>query len=346
MEEALLGLPPFVNGTFSSECDYKIAKILYSVAAPIVIIITLCFNILYITLINYDKDDRSASTVQATGISISNTLHGVSQLPIFFYFFLRDNMASPVSKQWCNAYRVVGFIFPNIFHTAALWQLVIYGIQRFICFRWPISALVWYKVDRFLKFTITVYVCASITHGYKFFDFVHDSGEPCTFSYRNGIDPTYYTPFYNWLCAIAVQIVPCVIMSVCVVLLIYGIRFSYLRRKRVYVNSPTAIPRNRKFTMQECQSLGILILTLAVEWPLTLLIILHITNLETASEDCAYTSLVIAHFMLLVSYLLFFPLFFILNFKLRRTFARLKSDLNVFFVHHSQMDETSDDVES
>ncbi|XP_052074126.1 uncharacterized protein LOC127712010 [Mytilus californianus] len=345
MEEALLGLPPFVNGTFSSECDYKIAELLYSIAAPIVIFITLCFNVLYIILVNYDKDDRSASTVQATGISISNTLHGVSQLPILFYFFLRDNMADPVSPNWCNAYRILGFILPNIFHTATLWQLAVYGIQRFLCFRWPFSALVWYKVDRFLKFTVIIYVCASIIHSYKFFDFVHESGEPCTFSYRNGINTTYYAPFYYWLCAIAVQIVPCVTMSICVVLLIYAIHFNYLRRKRVFVNSLTALPRNRKSTMQECQSLGILIITLAVEWPLTLLIILHITYSDTTSEECAYTPLVIAHFTLLLSYLLFLPVYLILNFELRRTFILLKSDVTIFFMRHLQIDVNSDDVD-
>ncbi|CAC5419335.1 unnamed protein product [Mytilus coruscus] len=345
MEEALLGLPPFVNGTFSSECDYKIAKVLYSITGPLVIFITLCFNGLYILLVNYVKDDRTASTVQTTGISISNTLHGVSQLPIFFYFFLRDNMTDPVSANWCNAYRILGFILPNIFHTATLWQLVVFGIQRFLSFRWPFSAFVWLKVDRFLTFTLIIYVCASIIHSYKFFDFVHDSGVPCTFSYRKGIDNIHYTTFYHWLCAIAVQIVPCIIMSVCVVPLIYAIRLSYLRRKRVFVNSLTAIPRNRRFTMKQCQSLGILVLTLVVEWPLTLLIILQLIYPETSSEDCKYTSLVIVHFTLLVSYLLFLPVYFILNFELRRTFALFKSDVTIFFMRHLQMDVNSDDVD-
>ncbi|VDI58305.1 Hypothetical predicted protein [Mytilus galloprovincialis] len=345
MEEALLGLPPFVNGTFSSQCDYKMAKILYSIAAPIVIFITLCFNVMYILVVNYVKDDRTASTVQTTGISISNTLHGVSQLPIFFYFFLRENMADPVSANWCNAYRVLGFILPNIFHTATVWQLVVFGIQRFLSFRWPFSAYVWLKVDRFLTFTIIIYVCSSITHGYKFFDFVHESGEPCSFSYRKGIATIYYIKFYHWFCAIVVQIVPCVVMSVCVVPLIYAIRLSYLRRKRVFVNSLTAIPRNRRFTMKQCQSLGILVLTLAVEWPLTVVIMLQLTSSGTTSKECEYTSLIISHFMLLVSYLLFLPVYLILNFELRRTFALLKSDVTVFVMRHLQMEVNSDDVD-
>jgi hypothetical protein len=50
----------------------------------------------------------------------------------------------------------------------------------------------------------------------------------------------YYVPFYQWLCAITVHLIPCIVMTVCIFLLIYAIRLSYLRRKRVFINSRTA----------------------------------------------------------------------------------------------------------
>ena len=335
MEEALLGLPPFINGTFSSECDLTVSRNLYSIAAPVIIFITLCNNIVYVVLVNYIKDDRSASTVQASGIALSNTLLGISQLPVFLFFFSRSDIIKPTSSHLCNTYRILGYVLPNILHTSSVWQIVMYGIQRFLSFRWPFSALLWYKIDRFLKYTVIIYISATLIHIYKFFDFSYDTGHPCTLSYREGISQVYYVPFYQWLCAITVHLIPCIVMTVCIFLLIYAIRLNYLRRKRVFINSPTAVPRNRKFTMQECQFIGILLLVLCVEWPMTVIVLLQTINRNSSSIDCLYSPAIVSHFALLASCALYLPIYLILNFKLRNTLVQIATDMKIFFRHQN-----------
>ena len=119
MEKLSLGLPTYYNDTFS--CDVDVAKSLYSIAAP-------------------------ASEFQYVCVVITNTLVGLCQLPVFIFFFNKDNVNKHVSIHWCYTYRIMGYVLPCMFHTASMWQLVIYGIQRFCCNRWPFSALHWYKL--------------------------------------------------------------------------------------------------------------------------------------------------------------------------------------------------------
>ena len=201
MEESFLGLPPFINGTLSTTCDYSLAKDLYGVAAPIIILITLINNIFYIILINYDKNDRNAATVQGTGIALSNALHGLFQLPIFIYFFGGNSTKELISSDWCNAYRVLGFVIPCMLHTASMWQLTLYGLQRFLSFRWPFKALVWYKLKGFLRYTAAIYIGAFVVHGYKLFDFTSDTRRLCNYHYREGIDVLTYSKFYIYFYA-------------------------------------------------------------------------------------------------------------------------------------------------
>lgn len=327
MEHSFLGLPPFFNET----CDYNKAVDLYGVAAPVIILITLCNNIFYIILINYDKDDRNAATVQGTGIAVSNALHGVFQLPIFIHFF-SGRVIEGISPHWCNAYRILGFVLPCMFHTASMWQLTLYGLQRFLSFRWPFKALVWYKIKGFLRYTSAIYVGAFLLHVYKLFDFTSETGvhNPCRFRYRDGIESKTYSTVYNYLYVILVQIIPCSSMTVSVVLLFYAIRLTYRRRKRVYKNSTTALSRNIRATLQEAQAIGILVLTLSIEWPATVFSMVTIVS-DVSENTCPPKQLIISHFILLVVYMLYLPVYTILNFELRNTIAEVYNDVTAFF---------------
>lgn len=327
MKESILGLPPFINGTFSTDYDLELVRYLYSVLAPVIISVIFCFNIVYIVLCNYVRDHRSATSVQKTGIVISNTLLVLCQYPVFIYFFAKDDLLEPATIGWCNAYRIMGYVLPAIFHTASLWQIIFYGIQRFQCLQHPFKALKWYKINRFIKLTILIFVCSFFVHFYKLFDFVSQAANPCNFQYRDAFNSMKYGEFNVWFCAIVVQLIPCVLLSVITIILIYANMRMYFEQKRVLINNPENLQRNWKYTLQECQSIGLLLLTLCVEWPLTFYIFSG-SNVQDSSLISPTNSFPICiHFAMIVSYSLYLPMFLIMNHDLRSTFCLLISDI-------------------
>lgn len=333
MEKLSLGLPTYYNDTFS--CDIDIAKSLYSIAAPVIILMTFVCNSLYIILINYEKKERNASEFQCMCVAITNTLVGLCQLPVFIYFFNKDNVNKHVSIHWCYTYRIMGYVLPCMFHTASMWQLVIYGIQRFCCNRWPFSALHWYKLGRFYKYTVIVFVSSFLVHSCKLFDFTCDSGKAYLFRYRDSINSDMYVKFYRWFCAMFIQLIPCIIMTITCGLLVYTLRVSFVRRKNLFRENSNGSARNRIITMKSCQPLGILMLLLCVEWPITISQVGGLIRQDNSMIDCSGSSAIVPHFALLVSYVMYLPVYLFLNFKLRRNFVNIKYDIKVKLIQYA-----------
>lgn len=340
MKESVLGLPPFINGTFSTDYDLELIRYLYSVPAPVIISVTFCFTIVYIVLSNYVTDRRSATTVQKNGIVVSNTLLVLCQYPVFVYFFATDDLLEPATIGWCNTYRIMGYVLPAIFHTASLWQIIFYGVQRFQCLQHPFKALTWYaKINRFFKLTILIFVCSLLVHFYKLFDFVNQPANPCDFQYRDAFNSRKYEEFYVWFCAIVVHLVPCVLMSMLTIILVYVNMRMYFQQKKVLINNPENLQRNWKYTLQESQSIGLLILTLCVEWPLTI----YIFSDSTVQDISLITPLnsfpICIHFAMIVSYSLYLPMFLIMNHDMRSTFCLIISDIRKTLCPTRRQDE-------
>jgi hypothetical protein len=325
MEEAVVGLPPFLNSSFSSDCDLKLARDLYRVAAPVIIVLCLCNNILYIIWCNYVEEHRSASSVQKTGIVTANTLLVLSQLPVFIFFFWNDNMReNHVPVSWCNTYRIMGYVLPRMLHTASLWQILFYGIQRLMCLQQPFKALNWYRIDRFIKFTVIIYVCSFFLHFFKLFDFYYETGDStCILRYTDKFNNKQYKQFYFWFSTIIVNIIPCVLISIVTFITIYAGLRNYVEKKQVLINIPGDLSRFRCPILEECQSTRLLILTMCVEWPRTFTVLYDMVP----TESCPFSSLIVIHFASIVSYTIYLPMFFIMNSNLRDTFCLIISDI-------------------
>ena len=150
------------------------------------------------------------------------------------------------------------------------------------------------------------------------FDFTCDSGKAYSFRYRDGINSDIYITFYQWFCGIFIQLIPCIIMTITCGLLVSTLRVSFVRRKNLFKENSNGSARNRIITMKSCQPLGILMLLLCVEWPVTIRQVAGLIRQDNSIFDCSGSSSIIPHFVQLVSFVMYLPVYLILNFKLRK----------------------------
>lgn len=325
MEEAETGLPPLFHGL--QWTDYGPASILYGIISPVIILLTLINNVIAIIVFYIDPDEIDPTSVQSTSIAISNTLIGIFQLPIFVHFF--SVQTEHDSVQWCTAYRIIGYVFPFILHTLSKWQLIGLSLQRLLCYRFPYKAVVWYDVKLMLKVTLIISFCAIIFGFCRFFDFVINdqnslrniSGtfSPCEITYRYGVNSAIYQKVYTWIISIFEHIVPCFLLLLVNILLIFSVRALYLRRAKL-ANNRINLMRARQRTKHEASTVVLLTLVLLVEIPYSVVRVSHTTQYLLYNQP--YTTgndIIVTHFLVLLSFPFYIYIFVFFNerFKLR-----------------------------
>ncbi|XP_062599548.1 sex peptide receptor-related protein 2-like [Saccostrea cucullata] len=99
--------------------------------SPVLIFFTLVTNI-FVVLILLRRHMRSPTNAILAAMAISDTLTGISPLPVLIHFFSLENYEEFVEYHWFYLYRFLGELIPTIFHTSSIWLTVTLAIQRYV----------------------------------------------------------------------------------------------------------------------------------------------------------------------------------------------------------------------
>lgn len=346
-----MGLPPLVydvTPTFNT----SLTRNLYGITAPIIITLTILNNIMVVvTMYSDTRKKRSASCIQHSAIACCNSLFGIVQLPVYFYFFAAPDFPADITYAWCGAYRILGYVIPHIIHTISLWQSMGLAIQRFLVFRYPFWCVSWYNMANMTKLTNVITIVCVMVNINRFFDFeIVDFNEglplntsntntitqytegkgslPCRAEYRFSAGRDGYAMFSNWFVVSTVHIVPCTILSIVYILLVSAVVKNNRRRQNLLKNSRHGRRMARNHTLKEASVLVLLTLSLVVEIPSSVIkvnaaIVSRHGNADSGSElyDNVGDEFIFAHFFLLLSYYFYVYIYIVMNNEFRRNFC-------------------------
>ncbi|XP_060081572.1 sex peptide receptor-like [Ylistrum balloti] len=339
MEEAEMGLPPLIYD-IPPVFNTSLARSLYGVAAPIIVILTFINNIMVVITMYSDLPKKgSASRIQHAAIACCNSLVGIVQLPVHFYLFAGPNFPPSISKPWCGVFRILGFVLPHIFHTISMWQFIGLSIQRYLVFRFPFSCVSWYNIENMTRLVKVISGAGVLVNIVKLFDFelidfdesivmngtAYSVGKilTCRARYRfiNGAD--VYAAFCDWFVALVVHIIPCAILVIVYVLLISAICRNNTRRQNLSKNSRTGRRQAKNQTVKECSVLVILTLCLLVEIPSATVRVRQIISAIPDVTSGGGDEIIITHFFLLLSYYFYVYIYLVMNHDFRKTFLSI-----------------------
>jgi len=73
---------------------------------------------------------RTPTNVLLVAMAVSDTMTGISPIPVYLYFYTWGGYEEWVPYHWCFLYFCLSEHVPTIFHTASVWLTVALGIQR------------------------------------------------------------------------------------------------------------------------------------------------------------------------------------------------------------------------
>ncbi|XP_033749037.1 sex peptide receptor-like isoform X1 [Pecten maximus] len=339
MEENEMGLPPLIYDV-PSPFNTALARGLYGVAAPVIVLLTILNNIMVVITMHSDLPKRgSASRIQHAAIACSNSLVGIVQLPVHFYFFAAPSFPAYISKPWCGAFRILGFVLPHIFHTISLWQFIGLSVQRYLVFRFPFSCVTWYNIDNMTKLVKILTFAGFIVNIPKLFDFeIIDFDEnmilnnasyvigktlSCRAEYRFINGRNGYALFSSWFVTITVHIVPCTTLTTVYILLISAIYKNNTRRQNLSRNSRTGRRQARNQTIKECSVLVMMTTCLVVEIPSAIVRVKQLIFTKRDVTSGGGEEIILTHFFLLFSYYFYVYIYLIMNRDFRTTFLSI-----------------------
>ncbi|KHN74794.1 Substance-P receptor [Toxocara canis] len=112
-----------------------LARPIYGLAAPIIILVTLITNSLVIVVLSH-RNLRTPTNHILLAMAIAELMTGLSSCPWFIYYytlggFLIDQHEG-LNPFWCRFHSYFAVHFPTIFHTTAIWLTVFLAIQRYV----------------------------------------------------------------------------------------------------------------------------------------------------------------------------------------------------------------------
>uniref|UniRef100_A0A0K0D1U2 G_PROTEIN_RECEP_F1_2 domain-containing protein n=1 Tax=Angiostrongylus cantonensis TaxID=6313 RepID=A0A0K0D1U2_ANGCA len=112
-----------------------LARPLYGLAAPAIILVTLVTNSLVIVVLS-NRNLRTPTNHILLSMAIAELMTGLSSCPWFLYYYtfggLYEDQQHGLSDFWCRTHPYFAVYLPTIFHTTAIWLTVYLAIQRYI----------------------------------------------------------------------------------------------------------------------------------------------------------------------------------------------------------------------
>ncbi|VDO29628.1 unnamed protein product [Haemonchus placei] len=112
-----------------------LARPLYGLAAPAIILVTLVTNSFVVVVLS-NKNLRTPTNYILLSMAITELMTGLSSCPWFLYYYtfggLYVDQEYGLPDFWCKTHPYFAVHLPTIFHTAAIWLTVYLAIQRYI----------------------------------------------------------------------------------------------------------------------------------------------------------------------------------------------------------------------
>ena len=248
---------------------------------PILIILTALTNIYVIGYFLTRKNSGKAINLLFGSIAFSDTMTGVTLLPISFGVYATNNV--DLTWNWCNGYMILRLYVSPVFHTVSVWQTVTLCIQRYICVCHPFISG---RICTFWKtFTsiIVMYVCAVVLHVYHLVDNKHIQVQ-CIWEPEI---PCEELCVYLWFCLALQHLLPCFLLVCLTSVTIKELRQTQKRVSNSITRNARRSSRSKTFTNTAAL---IVLFFLIPELPhgmyrLVFLIYMHMGNYDTITPE-------------------------------------------------------------
>ncbi|RCN51014.1 hypothetical protein ANCCAN_02801 [Ancylostoma caninum] len=143
-----------------------LARPLYGLAAPAIILVTLVTNS-FIVVVLSNKNLRTPTNHILLSMAITELMTGLSSCPWFLYYYtfggLYHDQEYGLPDFWCKTHPYFAVHFPTIFHTAAIWLTVYLAIQRYIYVCLPSLVVRFCTPKKTRHIIIYICICAFVS---------------------------------------------------------------------------------------------------------------------------------------------------------------------------------------
>ncbi|VDK45416.1 unnamed protein product [Anisakis simplex] len=112
-----------------------LARPIYGLAAPIIVLVTLITNSLVVIVLSH-RNLRTPTNHILLAMAITELMTGLSSCPWFIYYYTLGGFSTDqregLTPFWCRFHSYFAVHFPTIFHTSAIWLTVFLAIQRYV----------------------------------------------------------------------------------------------------------------------------------------------------------------------------------------------------------------------
>lgn len=306
---------------------------------PILAVIILVTNVIFIIV--FIKGRMNTSThVFLRFMAICDILTVVVPTPCFVYMFMLGNYKDFIPYDLCVIWDHFTLYIPTITHTASIWLTVGLAIQRFMCVCFPFSVKLWCRGKHAYISIVIIFIAAIVCHISLFLE-----KEIGKVPVRSKLDPeiTFYGCIpknrkwvtdsgmqyfivYYWCRALAMQIIPCVLMALFNGIIIGKIRQAERKRQKLR-NQNTGTTHDREHKATTWLVIVIVNSVLVVELPVGVFLVLYAYMITSGDSIIPLTVIqpveMILNLLVLVSYPLHFVLYSCMSSSFRNTLTRV-----------------------
>ncbi|XP_062575293.1 sex peptide receptor-like [Saccostrea cucullata] len=321
-KERKLDIPFGLN--FQEFHNTEISLPIYGYVTPVLCVIVLITNILFVTVFAKLKMNSPTHFVLRC-MAVVDTLTIVLPTPTYIYVYTMKNYQEFIPFEVCYVWEYMTVYLPTITHTASIWLTTLLAVQRYICVSYPLNVRLWCGIKRTYFFVIFIFILATGCHLSRFFEYqfiktkvpsLLDPNKEVTTCFRSPSDFVHgvYVVAYSWVRAVAVNIVPCLAMIVFSTIMLVRIRVAEKRRRTIRRRSTFGSGENEPRDSRITTWLVILIVNSVciVEMPIAAFYVMVATNLtrgENPISENSHTIEIILNLLVQVSYPIHFVLY-------------------------------------
>ena len=284
--------------------SFGFERVVYLYIWEIMVVLTTIANIL-VLLVLTRKSQRNATNIILTAVAVSDSLTGLSTLPTYIYAFNhyeRDDLK--LSEGWCEAFMISKLFISKSFHTMSIWFTLCLVSQRFISVKWPFKAQTLFTIPKTLIMITIVVLLSPILHVYH----LHNKKAMkfrCAWQLET---PCKEGCVYLWATFFMMHFIPCTLIVVLTVLMIYKMRQTEERLQESHLITNQKILKRRAAQNRRISVIVIIvvIIFLVPEIPYGIFLLISVSLKHSGEElmeldknrafHCAYEILLVLNF--------------------------------------------------
>ncbi|EYB99834.1 hypothetical protein Y032_0119g794 [Ancylostoma ceylanicum] len=326
-----------------------LARPLYGLAAPAIILVTLVTNS-FIVVVLSNKNLRTPTNHILLSMAITELMTGLSSCPWFLYYYtfggLYHDQEYGLPDFWCKTHPYFAVHFPTIFHTAAIWLTVYLAIQRYIYVCLPSLVVRFCTPKKTRHIIIYICICAFVSElpvmltEYSVSLPLSNTTRSCFHKNVDIIDSVVGVDSWKamLLClrALFVHILPCALLIIFTTCLFKTVNEADRKRSinqmpcRKVQSTSGCLSSNRLMHATTRMLLVVIAIFLLIEIPVALIFIMHLLVvfyrlLDMSDYKTVNNLLIIRNFLIILTYPLNFAIYFGMSSSFKLQFRQLFS---------------------